>query len=183
MVTTMVGHLSYASRPPTIGELLHEGGRPLFSFELFPPKTAAGEASLYENVGHLMAFQPDVITCTFGAGGSTRDKTLEITTQVRKRFGVRVASHLTCVGSTTDQLRGYLREARGAGIENIVALPLPRGEHNMNVRPPQGGRFRSIRPSAAGGRNRPGHRGSPAAVPTCAPRTWHGPAWPPPRRD
>jgi methylenetetrahydrofolate reductase (NADPH) len=100
------------------------------SFELFPPKTAAGEASLYENVGHLMAFQPDVITCTFGAGGSTRDKTLEITTQVRKRFGVRVASHLTCVGSTTDQLRGYLREARGAGVENIVALrgDPPKGE-------------------------------------------------------
>jgi methylenetetrahydrofolate reductase (NADPH) len=100
------------------------------SFELFPPKTAAGEASLYENVGHLMAFRPDVITCTFGAGGSTRDKTLEITTQVRKRFGVRVASHLTCVGSTVDQLRGYLREARGGGIENIVALrgDPPKGE-------------------------------------------------------
>lgn len=100
------------------------------SFELFPPKTAAGETSLYENVGHLMAFQPDVITCTFGAGGSTRDKTLEITTQVRRRFGVRVASHLTCVGSTADQLRGYLRDARGAGIENIVALrgDPPKGE-------------------------------------------------------
>lgn len=100
------------------------------SFELFPPKTPAGEASLYENVGHLMAFQPDVVTCTFGAGGSTRDKTLEITTQVRRRFGVRVASHLTCVGSTVEQLRGYLREARGAGIENIVALrgDPPKGE-------------------------------------------------------
>jgi methylenetetrahydrofolate reductase (NADPH) len=100
------------------------------SFELFPPKTTVGEASLYENVGHLMAFKPDVITCTFGAGGSTRDKTLEITRQVRQRFGVRVASHLTCVGSTTDQLRGYLREARAAGVENIVALrgDPPKGE-------------------------------------------------------
>ncbi|HEX5105528.1 MAG TPA: methylenetetrahydrofolate reductase [NAD(P)H] [Pirellulaceae bacterium] len=109
------------------------------SFELFPPKTAAGEASLYDNVGHLMAFQPDVITCTFGAGGSTRDKTLEITTQVRRRFGVRVASHLTCVGSTTDQLRGYLREARGAGIENIVALrgDPPKGE--TAFKPVEGG--------------------------------------------
>jgi methylenetetrahydrofolate reductase (NADPH) len=109
------------------------------SFELFPPKTAAGEASLYENVGHLMAFQPDVVTCTFGAGGSTRDKTLEITSQVRKRFGVRVASHLTCVGSTTDQLRGYLREARGAGVENIVALrgDPPKGE--TAFKPVEGG--------------------------------------------
>jgi methylenetetrahydrofolate reductase (NADPH) len=109
------------------------------SFELFPPKTSAGEASLYENVGHLMAFQPDVVTCTFGAGGSTRDKTLEITSQVRQRFGVRVASHLTCVGSTCDQLRGYLRDARGAGVENIVALrgDPPKGE--AAFKPVEGG--------------------------------------------
>jgi methylenetetrahydrofolate reductase (NADPH) len=100
------------------------------SFELFPPKTAAGENSLYENVGHLMAFRPDVVTCTYGAGGSTRDKTLEITKNVKQRFGVRVASHLTCVGSTCDQLRGYLRDARAAGIDNIVALrgDPPKGE-------------------------------------------------------
>jgi methylenetetrahydrofolate reductase (NADPH) len=100
------------------------------SFELFPPKTAAGEASLYENVQQLMAFAPDVITCTYGAGGSTRDKTLEIVQQVRQRFGVRVASHLTCVGSTVEQLRDYLREASARGVENIVALrgDPPKGE-------------------------------------------------------
>lgn len=100
------------------------------SFELFPPKTPAAEATMYENVGHLMSFRPDVITCTYGAGGSTRDKTLEITQQVRQRFGVRVASHLTCVGATVDQLREYLREARARGIENIVALrgDPPKGE-------------------------------------------------------
>jgi methylenetetrahydrofolate reductase (NADPH) len=100
------------------------------SFELFPPKTAAGEASLYENVQQLMTFGPDVITCTYGAGGSTRDKTLEIVQQVRQRFGVRVASHLTCVGSTVEQLREYLREARARGIDNIVALrgDPPKGE-------------------------------------------------------
>jgi methylenetetrahydrofolate reductase (NADPH) len=92
------------------------------SFELFPPKTPAGEAVMYESVERLMPFGPDVITCTYGAGGSTRDKTLEITHQVRQRFGVRVASHLTCVGSTVDDLRGYLREAQSRGIDNIVAL-------------------------------------------------------------
>ncbi|MEX2173897.1 MAG: methylenetetrahydrofolate reductase [NAD(P)H] [Pirellulaceae bacterium] len=97
--------------------------RPLnLSFELFPPKSSAAEEAMYDSVKHLMAFQPDVITCTYGAGGSTRDKTLEITHQVRQRFGVRVASHLTCVGSTVDDLRGYLREAGGRGIENVVAL-------------------------------------------------------------
>lgn len=99
------------------------------SFELFPPKTPAGEQAMYASVAELMAFRPDVITCTYGAGGSTRDKTLEITEQVQRRFSVRVASHLTCVGSTVDQLRGYLREARSRGIDSIVAL---RGD------PPQG---------------------------------------------
>lgn len=92
------------------------------SFELFPPKTPAGEAAMYDSVARLIPFGPDVITCTYGAGGSTRDKTLEITHQVRQRFGVRVASHLTCVGSTVDDLRGYLREAASRGIDNIVAL-------------------------------------------------------------
>lgn len=92
------------------------------SFELFPPKSAAAEAAMYDNVEHLMAFQPDVITCTYGAGGSTQQKTLEITSEVKRRFGVRVASHLTCVGSTVDQLRSYLREASGRGVDNIVAL-------------------------------------------------------------
>jgi methylenetetrahydrofolate reductase (NADPH) len=100
------------------------------SFELFPPKSPVAEAAMYDSVERLMAFGPDVITCTYGAGGSTRDKTLEITHQVRRRFGVRVASHLTCVGSTVDDLRGYLREAQSRGVENIVALrgDPPKGE-------------------------------------------------------
>jgi methylenetetrahydrofolate reductase (NADPH) len=100
------------------------------SFELFPPKTATAESAMYDSVKHLMAFGPDVITCTYGAGGSTRDKTLDITQQVRQRFGVRVASHLTCVGSTVDDLRSYLAEAKARGIENIVALrgDPPKGE-------------------------------------------------------
>ena len=92
------------------------------SFELFPPKTAATEAAMYENVEHLMAFKPDVITCTYGAGGSTQQKTLEVISEIKRRFGVRVASHLTCVGSTVEQLRAYLKEAGDRGVDNIVAL-------------------------------------------------------------
>jgi len=100
------------------------------SFELFPPKGADGEAALWQNLGELMRFGPDVVTCTYGAGGSTRDKTLDIVSQVRQRYGVRVASHLTCVGSTVEQLRAYLAEAQARGIENIVALrgDPPRGQ-------------------------------------------------------
>lgn len=97
--------------------------RPLtLSFELFPPKTPAAEAALWENLDRLMAYQPDVITCTYGAGGSTRDKTLEVVAEVKRRYGVRVASHLTCVGATVDALRAYLRRASELGVENIVAL-------------------------------------------------------------
>ena len=100
------------------------------SFELFPPKTAAGEAELFRHVEELIRFDPSFVTCTYGAGGSTRDKTLSIVEQVRERFGVSVAAHLTCVGSTVEQLTAYLNEAWQRGIENIVALrgDPPRGE-------------------------------------------------------
>jgi len=114
------------------------------SFELFPPKTPAAEAALWENLKHLMEFQPDVVTCTYGAGGSTRDKTLAIVQQTKRRFGVRVASHLTCVGSTVEQLVSYLGDAQRRGIENIVALrgDPPKGE--ASFKPVEGGlRFAS----------------------------------------
>jgi methylenetetrahydrofolate reductase (NADPH) len=100
------------------------------SFELFPPKTAAGEDALWRNLAELMKFKPSFVTCTYGAGGSTRDKTLEIVSEVRRRYGCAVASHLTCVGSTIEQLRTYLAAAKQQGIENIVALrgDPPKGE-------------------------------------------------------
>jgi len=109
------------------------------SFELFPPKSPAAEEALWDNLKQLMAYEPDVVTCTYGAGGSTRDKTLEIVDQVKQRFGVRVASHLTCVGSTVEQLTEYLREAERRGIENIVALrgDPPKGE--ASFKPVAGG--------------------------------------------
>jgi methylenetetrahydrofolate reductase (NADPH) len=109
------------------------------SFELFPPKTPAAEEALWDHLKQLMAFQPDVVTCTYGAGGSTRDKTLDIVEQARRRFGVRVASHLTCVGSTVEQLGSYLSEAQRRGIENIVALrgDPPKGE--ASFQPVEGG--------------------------------------------
>jgi methylenetetrahydrofolate reductase (NADPH) len=112
-----------------IGEAYGKGRFGL-SFELFPPKTPAGEIELFHHVGRLIEFRPDFITCTYGAGGSTRHKTLEIVEQVQARFGCPVASHLTCVGSTADELRDYLREAARRRVGNIVALrgDPPKGE-------------------------------------------------------
>ncbi len=100
------------------------------SFELFPPKTEAGEKSLYEHVARLMEFSPEFITCTYGAGGSTRGKTLEIIEKVKRQFNVPVASHLTLVGSSKDDLRGYLQKATDQGVDYIVALrgDPPKGE-------------------------------------------------------
>lgn len=100
------------------------------SFELFPPKSDAADAEMMANLAELMAFRPDFVTCTYGAGGSTRGKTLDVVERVAKRFGCPVASHLTCVGSTRDELRDYLREAQSRGVSGIVALrgDPPKGE-------------------------------------------------------
>lgn len=100
------------------------------SFELFPPKTETGEAELFVHVAELVTFRPDYITCTYGAGGSTQTKTLDVIDRVRRQFGTATASHLTCVGSTVEQLRKYLAEAEKRGVANIVALrgDPPKGE-------------------------------------------------------
>jgi len=109
------------------------------SFELFPPKTVAGDAALFRHVEQLVEFKPNFVTCTYGAGGSTRDKTLDIVQGVKQKHDLPVASHLTCVGSTRDQLCEYLAEAQQRGIDYIVALrgDPPQGE--INFKPVKGG--------------------------------------------
>jgi len=108
----------------------YENGRFGLSFELFPPKTAESAAAMWRTVAELMAFEPALITCTYGAGGSTRGTTLDVLRGLRARHEVPVASHLTCVGSTVEELRGYLREAADLGVAAIVALrgDPPKGE-------------------------------------------------------
>ena len=108
----------------------YENGRFGLSFELFPPKTPESESMMWRTVDDLMAFEPALITCTYGAGGSTRGTTLDVIEGVRSRHNLPVASHLTCVGSSVDELRGYLREAGDRGVSAIVALrgDPPKGE-------------------------------------------------------
>ena len=105
-------------------------GRFGLSFELFPPKTAESEASMWRTVDDLMAFEPALVTCTYGAGGSTRGTTLDVLTGLRARHATPVASHLTCVGSSVAELREYLRDAARLGVAAIVALrgDPPKGE-------------------------------------------------------
>jgi methylenetetrahydrofolate reductase (NADPH) len=105
-------------------------GRFGLSFELFPPKTPESAAQMWRTVDELMAFEPAMITCTYGAGGSTRGTTLEVLQGVRSRHEIPVASHLTCVGSSVDELRDYLHAAAAQGVAAIVALrgDPPKGE-------------------------------------------------------
>ena len=109
---------------------LYASDKCILSFELFPPKTDAGVSELMKVVGELAVHRPDYFTCTYGAGGSTRERTMNIAASVRKQYGIPVASHLTCVGSTREQLRDYLNAARQQGIDYIVALrgDPPKGE-------------------------------------------------------
>lgn len=117
----------------------YQTDRLAISFELFPPKTPQGETNLYRHVGELMHFEPHLITCTYGAGGSTRDKTLEIVTEVKRRFACPVAAHLTCVDSSQDQLRTFLADAADAGVDNIVALRGDPPSGQSEFRPAPGG--------------------------------------------
>ena len=108
----------------------YAGSRFGLSFELFPPKTPESESVMWRTVDELMAFDPALITCTYGAGGSTRGTTLDVLKGVIARHNLPVASHLTCVGSSVDELRDYLREALALGVTAIVALrgDPPKGE-------------------------------------------------------
>lgn len=110
---------------------LYARPEPTISFEFFPPKSDEAEATLFrETIPALQRLRPGFCSVTYGAGGSTRDRTLRMVARVRREFGIEAMSHLTCVGSTRDQLAEVLDQARELGIENILALrgDPPRGE-------------------------------------------------------
>ena len=95
---------------------------PTISFEFFPPKTPEGEASLFETIRELDAVAPDFVSVTYGAGGSTRERTIKVTCDIYRETGYRTIAHLTCVGSTKDEVRSILQQFQDAGITDILAL-------------------------------------------------------------
>jgi len=105
-----------------IDELFATKGEPVFSFEFFPPKTPEGEANLLEALERLGPMRPDFVSVTYGAGGTTRDKTLEVVSRLKADFGLEAMAHFTCVNATVDDLRATLRRMRDAGVENVLAL-------------------------------------------------------------
>ncbi len=104
-----------------IDEILARGG-PVFSFEFFPPKTPAGEQNLEAALAELVKLEPAFVSVTYGAGGSTREKTIEIVKHVSERYGLEAMAHFTCVAATVPELRATLDEMRAAGIDNVLAL-------------------------------------------------------------
>jgi methylenetetrahydrofolate reductase (NADPH) len=112
-----------------IDELLASTDEPVFSFEFFPPKTPEGEQNLLGALRDLRRLEPAFVSVTYGAGGSTSKKTIEIVQRIQRDFELEAMAHFTCVGATVDDLRATLDAMRDAGIANVLAL---RGD------PPQG---------------------------------------------
>ena len=113
-----------------IDELLLNAEEPTFSFEFFPPRSEAGEENLAAALTALHALAPAFVSVTYGAGGSTRDRTVEIVSELKRRYGLEAMAHLTCVNATVSELRSTLDVMRGAGVENVLALrgDPPRGQ-------------------------------------------------------
>jgi methylenetetrahydrofolate reductase (NADPH) len=96
--------------------------RPFFSFEFFPPKSDEAHAQLLETARTLRELRPAFVSVTYGAGGSTRARTVEVSKQIRNEVGLNVMAHVTCVGSSRPELRSLLGDLESAGIENVLAL-------------------------------------------------------------
>jgi methylenetetrahydrofolate reductase (NADPH) len=118
---------------------LYGPGRFGISFEVFPPKTPDGESQLMSAIRDLLSFEPAFISCTFGAGGSTRDRTLELICRIRDTFGVRTVAHRTCVGASVGEIREWLGRLRAMGVENVVALRGDPPKDRPDYQPPQDG--------------------------------------------
>jgi len=97
-------------------------GRPTVSFEFFPPKNEQGFAQLYQTIEELKPHAPSYVSVTYGAGGSTRQKTVDLVGKIQNEIGIRSMAHLTCVGHTADEIGGILDELWNSGIRNVLAL-------------------------------------------------------------
>ena len=109
---------------------LFGGKDPVISFEFFPPKTEEGVDALYDTVKALRPCRPSFVSVTYGAGGSTRDRTLDLVARIQRELGITTMAHLTCVGSTKDEIRQTLQRLHDSGIRNVLALrgDPPKGE-------------------------------------------------------
>jgi methylenetetrahydrofolate reductase (NADPH) len=96
--------------------------QPVFSFEFFPPKTDEGESALMRTIETLRPLDPAFVSVTYGAGGSTRVRGVDVAKRIKTELGLEVLAHVTCSGSTVAELRALFGDLESAGIENVLAL-------------------------------------------------------------
>ncbi|MDV6236373.1 methylenetetrahydrofolate reductase [NAD(P)H] [Leptospira ellisii] len=120
-----------------ISEIYGSTKGPVYSFEFFPPKTPEGDVKLMETVKELSSLHPDFVTVTYGAGGSTKDKTVEISSLIGKNHSIPAVPHFTCVGADQAQILESLKRIRSEGILNLMALrgDPPKGQGEFKKTP------------------------------------------------
>lgn len=125
---------------PTIPEMIRSAGRPLWSFEFSPPKDDEGQALLHRTIVELEQFRPDFVSVTYGASGSTRDRTIATTRFIKSDTIPQTMGHLTCASQSADEIRGVLGQYADAGVNHILAIrgDMPGGPTAPWVRHPDG---------------------------------------------
>ena len=112
---------SPSGRASRVGDLIASGERSI-SFEFFPPKDEAGERQLWTTLRQLEALQPTFVSVTYGAGGSTRDRTIRVTEGIARETTLTPMAHLTCVGHSREELRKVIGSYANAGVNNVLVL-------------------------------------------------------------
>lgn len=113
--------------------------KPSFSFEFFPPKSDEGVVALMKTAAALQPLNPAFVSVTYGAGGSTRSRTIDVVKSMKRELGLEAMAHLTCVGATVDELRTVLHDLEEAQIDNILALRGDPARGDSHFIPPQNG--------------------------------------------
>lgn len=122
-----------------ISEIYSKANKPVFSFEIFPPKTVDGDAKLISTVSDLKSLSPSFISVTYGAGGSTKNKTIDLCERIQSQFQIPTMCHFTCVGASSIEIKATLKIIQSKKIENIIALRGdPPKEQGVFIKHPSG---------------------------------------------
>ncbi|WP_457624386.1 methylenetetrahydrofolate reductase [NAD(P)H] [Persephonella sp.] len=127
-----------------ISQLLRDNKRSI-SFEFFPPKTPEGEEALFKTIKELEFINPTFVSVTYGAGGTTRERTIRVVKRIHTETSLTVMAHQTCIGHTRNEIKEILQQYRNIGVQNILALrgDIPQGQEESFVFPPDGCRYAS----------------------------------------